>query len=136
MRYVVVMKLGSSKNDHELKEYILENFLYDRDNGCVERKTSYGKRVVNVKQSSNDLDFTIKTICIPKPYVVWLLVHGDWPDGQLALINKKRINHKADYRIENLMIINLDECKKMFKSVTQAKQKWKLESGKLRTEGM
>lgn len=118
------------------QERIQHLFTYDHKNGLLIRNFTRGHALVGTSSSAKDKDGYGVIGIDGKLYrthrVVWLYVHGNFPNGYLDHINR----NKADNRIENLREVskaqnreNIDKAKSNqsgFKGVWLHKQtkKW------------
>lgn len=90
----------------ELKEL----FNYDPDTGVVTRKKCTANRhvlgeVVGFAGSRGYLQAAVRSVKYPLHRLIWCLVTGEWPEGDIDHINRNR----ADNRLANLRAVTRSE---------------------------
>lgn len=87
-------------NNIELLEYLNKYFKYNKDTGEIirtDRKNSNGS-----KDKDGYLIIKIKGKQYKAHRLIWFMTHGEFPDGEIDHINRKR----TDNRIDNLRVVD------------------------------
>lgn len=88
------------------QERVRELFDYDSENGLLIRKKDHRGRMINLTCGHKPIRNGYGKIEIDgKNYythrLIWLWVHGSWPDGEIDHLDRDRMNN----RIENLRVV-------------------------------
>lgn len=92
--------MSKTKTDSLTYERAIEIFKYDAEKGVLERKLTSGEwRVCGDKPVCNGYGRVgVDGVDYSAHRVIWLLVHGEWPEHEIDHIDRNPINNK----IENL----------------------------------
>lgn len=86
-------------------------YTYDAETGAIRHARTRGKGRAGDYVGSERHDGYLTTTISTRPYMVhrlvWMHVHGTWPEGCIDHINRNR----ADNRIENLRVVSFSENK-------------------------